>query len=97
MSEKYHQNKQRKILKRNHSSNTILSTKKSIERQSKYQPKHHVSKSFQISFDENQKTRNLSKTSKIYSSIIYNNNNESSLLKNLQLIDSDNAILKEVV
>ena len=97
MSEKYHQNKQRKILKRNHSSNTILSTKKSIERQSKYQPKHHVSKSFQISFDENQKTRNLSKTSKIYSSLIYNNNNESSLLKNLQLIDSDNAILKEVL
>ena len=98
MSSKIRQINQKKILKRNHSSNTILSsTKKTIENNSKYHTIiHPASKSFQISLEENNskfniKTRNQSKTSKI------NNNNESSLLKNLQLIDSDNVKLREVL
>ena len=96
MSSKIRQINQKKILKRNHSSNTILSsTKKTIENNFKYHTIHQASKSFQISLDENNKlnikTKNQSKSSNKIP------NNESSLLKNIQLIDSDNVKLREVL
>ena len=102
--------KDKKILiklqkEKNHSTNTIPSIKETLEEQSKYQTINQISKSFNMTMDENKinikenskpKTRNISKISKIPSSLIHNNN-ESSLLKNLQFLDSDNVKLREAL
>ena len=102
--------KDKKILiklqkEKNHSTNTIQSIKETLDAQSKYQTINQISKSFNMSMDENKinikenskpKTRNYSKISKIPSSLIHNNN-ESSLLKNLQFLDSDNVKLREAL
>ena len=110
MSENILHKKEKKILKKNHSSNTIISIKENLSNQSNFQTINPSSKSFQMSFDnENnnkksqkekskQKTRNNSKSSKVPSSLINNmKNNESTLLKNIQLIDLDNFKLREAL
>ena len=90
---------------KHHSSNTIPSIKENeemmiINDQSQFQTINQTSKSFQMTIDDkaiSKKNNSKPKTrnnSKIRSSMI---NNESSLLKNIKFLDSDNLKLREAL
>ena len=90
---------------KHHSSNTIPSIKENeemmiINNQSQFQTINQTSKSFQMTIDDkaiSKKNNSKPKTrnnSKIPSSMI---NNESSLLKNIKFLDSDNLKLREAL
>ena len=93
----------------NHSSNTIPSMKENeeiiaINNQSEYQTINQTSKSFTLEDKTNQinnnsepKSRNNSKSKIPSYSIVPKINNESSLLKNIHFLDSDNAKLREAL
>ena len=95
-NKKYLNNLQKK---QNNSTNTIPSIKDIKDSQSK----NHSSKSFQMTYDDNNKIKSKSNSkpksrnnSKLPSSLIYNNN-ESSLLKNIHFLDSENSKLREAL
>ena len=90
---------------KNHSSNTIPSIKENeeimiIKDQSQFQTINQTSKSFQMTINDdvipkkNQSKPKTRNNSKIPSSMI---NNETSLLKNIQFLDSDNIKLREAL
>ena len=108
-SKKY-RNNYNLIKQENHSTNTIPSVKDNnnnndtiINNQSNFQTINQTSKSFTLDNKTNQrrnsraKSRNNSKNKIPSSSMIHNMNNESSLLKNIQFLDSDNVKLREAL
>ena len=95
------------IKQSNHITNTIPSIKDNnetvINNQSNFQTINQTSKSFTSDNKTNQrrnskpKSRNNSKNKIPSSSMIYNIHNESSLLNNIQFLDSDNVKLREAL
>ena len=84
---------------KNHSTNTIPSIPENFHpsnSQSKLYSINQTSKSF--TFDDKMKQKSLNNSKIPSSQIIYNNsNNESSLLKNIHLLNSDNVKLREIL